>query len=67
MLWRVEIICTRVPGCFMFQRCLDTCMDFVPVGIQRALNAEEKLGGLDFRKVIIGAYLEDCATGAIHA
>jgi len=50
-----------------FQRYLGTCKDFDPVGIDRALSADEKSGSFDFRKVIIGAYLEDCATEGIHA
>lgn len=50
-----------------FQRPLDTCKDFDPVGIQRALNTDEQSGSFDFHRVIITAYLEDCATGAIPA
>jgi hypothetical protein len=50
-----------------FQRYLGTCKAFDPVGIERALHADEQSGSFDFRKVIIGAYLEDCATGAILA
>lgn len=46
-----------------FQRYLGTCKDFDPVGIERALQADEILGSFDFRNVIVGAYLEDCASG----
>lgn len=50
-----------------FQRYLGTCKDFDPVGIERALNTDEKSGSFDFRKVIIEAYLEDCEDGAVSA
>lgn len=50
-----------------FRRYLGTCKDFDPVGIQRALNTDKKSGSYDFRKVIIEAYMEDCATGAIQS
>ena len=49
-----------------FQHYLGTCKDFDPVGIERALNTDEQAGSFDFRKVIIEAYKEDCATGAIR-
>ena len=49
-----------------FQRYLGACMDFDPVGIERALNSDEESGSFDFHRVIIEAYKEDCATGAIR-
>ncbi len=48
-----------------FQRYLGACKDFDPVGIERALNTDEKSGRFDFHRVIIAAYLEDCAAEAI--
>lgn len=50
-----------------FQRYLGVCKDFDPVGIERALNADEKSGSFDFRKVIIEAYLEDCEALTMQA
>lgn len=47
-----------------FLRYLGICKDFDPVGIERALRADERSGSFDFRRVIIEAYLEDCAAGA---
>lgn len=44
-----------------FQRYLGVCKDFDPVGIERALHADEQSGSFDFRNVIIRAYQEDCA------
>jgi len=46
-----------------FLRYLGICKDFDPVGIERALRADERSGSFDFRRVIIEAYLEDCAAG----
>lgn len=48
-----------------FQRYLDTCKAFDPVGIERALNSDEKSGSFDFHRVIIEAYKEDCAVRAV--
>lgn len=48
-----------------FQQYLGACKEFDPVGIERALHADEQSGSFDFHKVIIGAYLEDCASGRI--
>lgn len=50
-----------------FQRYLGVCKDFDPVGIERALNNDEESGSFDFHRVIIAAYLEDCAVGAVSA
>lgn len=50
-----------------FQQYLGACKDFDPVGIERALNADEKSGSFEFQRVIIAAYLEDCAVGAVRA
>ena len=50
-----------------FQHYLGTCKAFDPVGIERALHADELSGCFDFREVIIGAYLEDCAAGTVRA
>ena len=50
-----------------FQRYLGACKDFEPVGMERALNADEKSGSFDFRKVIIKAYLEDCEALTMQA
>ena len=50
-----------------FQRYLGTCKDFDPVGIDRALSADEKSGSFDFQRVIIEVFLEECASGAISA
>ncbi|TXT25651.1 MAG: hypothetical protein FD131_4518 [Rhodocyclaceae bacterium] len=50
-----------------FQRYLGVCKAFDPVGIERALNTDEKSGSFDFQRVIIAAYLEDCEAGAVSA
>ena len=50
-----------------FQQYLRTCKDFDPVGIERALNTDAESGSFDFHRVIIAAYLEDCAVGAFSA
>ena len=50
-----------------FQRYLGACKAFDPVGIERALNTDAESGSVDFHRVIIAAYLEDCAVGAVSA
>lgn len=50
-----------------FQRYLGACKDFDPVGIERALNTDAESGSFDFHRVIIAAYLEDCAAEAIQS
>jgi hypothetical protein len=50
-----------------FQRYLGACKAFDPVGIERALNTDKESGSFDFHRVIIAAYLEDCAVGAVSA
>ena len=49
-----------------FQRYLDTCKAFDPVGIERALKADETVGSFDFHRVIIAAYLDDLAAGTLR-
>ena len=51
----------------VFLRYLAACKAFDPLGIERALEADEKSGSFDFHRLIVEAYREDCATGSICA